>query len=261
MTTLLVLLGAVAAWWWFRHGRRQREEARGARMLADMDAREWDAGDRDDWEGSFWEVEAPRAVAARLHLKYRDGQGNPTRRLVDVRQFGAYGPTTLLIGHCHLRNATRTFRADHIHEASDADTGEVLDDVAGWLRARYDASPEASADRLADDAYDALRVLLYVGKADGQLRAAERERIAAACRTLSGDARVTPELVGGLLAQMDVPTLPAFKLAVGRLAARDATVARTVLEASAAIVATQKTVHHAEADALAYMRQRFAIPA
>ena len=56
---------------------------------------------------------------------------------------------------------------------------------------------------------------------------------------------------------MDVPTLQAFKLAVGRLAKRDQAAQTVVMSAAERMVATQKTVHQAEQEALDYMKKRF----
>jgi hypothetical protein len=56
---------------------------------------------------------------------------------------------------------------------------------------------------------------------------------------------------------MDVPTLQAFKLAVGRLAKRDQAAQTVVMSAAKKMVATQKTVHQAEQEALDYMKKRF----
>lgn len=213
--------------------------------------------ERDEWEGSFWEVAQPYPVKARLHLKYMNGARQRTERTVDVRQFGAFGQTTLLIGHCHLRNATRTFRTDRIQFCVDEETGEVVEDIRGYLRKMYDDSPERSADGLLETEYDTLRVLLYVGKADGQLRAAEKAVIRSTCAVLSNDSRLTDEMISDLLARLDVPTIHAFKLAVGRISKKEMSARQTVLNAAEKIVATQKTVHAAEREALDYMKSRF----
>jgi hypothetical protein len=143
--------------------------------------------DKDNWEGSFWEVQDPFPVKASLRIDYEDGAGKKTERVVDVRQFGIDGYGNLLIGHCLMRNATRTFRTDRIKRCIDEETGEVVDDVFAYLRAKYESSPEHARDRLYEEEYDTLRVLLYVGKADGQLRAAEKAIIRVACRALAND--------------------------------------------------------------------------
>ena len=214
--------------------------------------------DKDEWEGSFWEVAQPLPAKAKLRLKYTDGAGRKTERTVDVRQFGAVGPNTLLIGHCNMRDATRTFRSDRIESCIDEDTGEVVTDVRAYLQTKYDQSPDSTRDLLLEVEYDTLRVLLYVGKADGQLRAAEKAVIRDTCVAITEDSRLTDATIEDLLANMDVPTLQAFKLAVGRLAKRDQAAQVVVMTAAEKMVATQKSVHQAEQEALDYMRRRFA---
>ena len=213
--------------------------------------------EKDEWEGSFWEVAQPLPAKAKLKLKYSDGAGRKTERTVDVRQFGAIGPNTLLIGHCSMRNATRTFRSDRIESCIDEETGEVISDVRTHLQAKYDQSPDRTKDLLLEGEYDTLRVLLYVGKADGQLRAAEKAVILETCVAITNDSRITGSAIDDLFATMDVPTLQAFKLAVGRLAKRDQAAQTVVMAAAERMVATQKAVHQAEQEALDYMKKRF----
>ncbi|TNF58893.1 MAG: WYL domain-containing protein [Burkholderiales bacterium] len=213
--------------------------------------------DKDEWEGSFWEVTQPLPAKARLRIKYTDGADRKTERTIDVRQFGAMGPSTLLIGHCHMRNATRTFRTDRIESCVDVETGEVISDVRAYLQQKYDASPDKTKDLLLEGEYDTLRVLLYVGKADGQLRAAEKAVIRETCIAITNDSRLTERTIEDLFVNMDVPTLQAFKLAVGRIAKRDSSSRTVVMTAAEKMVATQKAVHQAEQEALDYMRKRF----
>jgi tellurite resistance protein len=213
--------------------------------------------DKDEWEGSFWEVAQPLPAKAKLRLKYTDGAGRKTKRTVDVRQFGEIGPNTLLIGHCNMRDATRTFRSDRIESCTDEETGEVVNDVRTYLQTKYDQSPDRTKDLLLEGEYDTLRVLLFVGKADGQLRAAEKAVIRDTCIAITKDSRLIDSTIDDLLANMDVPTLQAFKLAVGRLAKRDQAAQAVVMTAAEKMVATQKTVHQAEQEALDYLKKRF----
>ncbi|MCU0500602.1 MAG: WYL domain-containing protein [Anaerolineae bacterium] len=215
--------------------------------------------DKDAWEGSFWEVQHPINVKARLKLDYVDGNRKASSRTVDVREFGSFGDTCLLIGHCHMRGATRTFRTDRIKRCIDEETGEVIEDVRAYLTKRYEESPERSRDRLMEDEYDVLRALLYLGKADGQLRAAEKAVIRETCVALVADSRLTDKQIDDLFATLDVPTLQAFRLAVGRLAKRDESRRQVLLDAAQKMVGTQKAVHQAEQEALDYMRKRFAV--
>ena len=217
------------------------------------------AVDRDEWEGAFWEVAAPIPVKASLRIGYIDGAGRHTDRTVEVRQFGAFGNSALVIGKCLLRGATRTFRTDRIQSCVDMETGEIINDVRSFLQRRYDESADKTAADLLANEFDTLRVLLFVGKADGQFRAEEKAVIRDACVTITNDARLTVNMIQQLLNEMDVPSLQAFKLAVGRLAKRDSTQRALVMSVAEKIVATQKTIHPAEQEALDYMKRRLVV--
>lgn len=216
--------------------------------------------DKDNWEGSFWEVQQPFPAKATLRIKYEDGAGTQTERVVDVRQFGTDGNGNILIGYCPMRNATRTFRTDRIKRCIDEETGELVSDVFAYLREKYDSSPERMRDTLIEKEYDTLRVLLYVGKADGQLRAPERAIIRETCRALANDSRITDAMIDELFSSLDSPTLHAFKLAVGRIGKTEATARTLLMKAAEDMVATQRAVHPAEKEALEYMRKRLFEP-
>jgi len=272
MTLLYLLLGALAIWVAYKVLAKPRQLPPSPqsdpleipiKITVGYDDGEYscqlrESIDKDEWEGSFWEVTQPLPAKARLRLKYTDGAGRKTERTVDVRQFGSMGPNALLIGHCNMREATRTFRSDRIESCIDEETGEVVTDVRAYLQAKYDQSPDRTKDLLLEGEYDTLRVLLYVGKADGQLRAAEKAVIRKTCIAITNDSRLTDSTIEELLVNMDVPTLQAFKLAVGRLANRDTAAQAAVMTAAVEMIATQKAVHHAEQEALDYMKKRFA---
>lgn len=214
----------------------------------------------DSWEGSFWDAYDPKYVEASLGIDYVDANGNKTHRVVDVRAFDRNLHSGIMVGHCRLRDQTRTFRFDRIRRCVDAETGEEIAEPAAFLQARYDASPDRSLERLLVDDKDTLRVLFYVGKADGALRAPERTIMLDACHAMSGDSRITDDALKKMLASFDIPTLHGFKLAVGRLAAKEAEAKQALIDAVEKMIATQKTVHNAEKDAIDYIRKRFEMP-
>lgn len=70
---------------------------------------------------------------ASLKIKYRDAGDEVTERQVDVFDLDRYR----FYGYCHLRNGeARTFAIANVLNASDAKTGEDIDDVGSWLSAR-----------------------------------------------------------------------------------------------------------------------------
>lgn len=105
--------------------------------------------------------------------------------------------------------------------------------------------------------YDALRILLYVGKADNVLRAAERVIIREACRALSQDSRISDGMIDTLFKDVQLFTENAFQAAVRRLAKRSPEIRSLILDASVRMVATDKKVYPAEQAALDYMKKKW----
>lgn len=206
---------------------------------------------------SVWEIPAPKDVSAKFTFDYRDAAGVRTTRTVLVKRFGQYNGQTYICGHCELAQAWRTFRADRIIDCVDEATGEFVD-ATERLESIYAASPERAKDALREAEYDVLRILLYVGKADGQLRAPEKRVIREVCVALTGDDRLTDAMIDRLLSELSVPTLQAFRMAVGRVLKRGESAATQILDAAHRIVQTQKTVHPNEQEALDYIQDRMA---
>jgi len=93
-------------------------------------------------------------------------------------------------------------------------------------------------------------------KADGQLRQAERNIYLDVCQTISTDSRLTRELIDGLLENIQDLSVSAFKQAVTRLSKQSIETQSLVLNAAERMIATQKTVHVVEQEAIDYMRDR-----
>lgn len=209
--------------------------------------------DKDDWEGAFWDVLQQHPIKASVRFDYTSGSGKATQRTVHLRSFETGSSQGLVIGHCQMRNATRTFRYDRMRNVIDAETGEVLDDLQAWLLKRYSDTPQGVAEVLLDQNMDSIKVLLYIAKADGQMRAAERDLIAKYCAEVTQDARFDQGVVNAALGMLDVPTVTGFRASFERALATNPARAVALAQAAKAIVATQKTVHTDEAKALAWL--------
>jgi len=201
----------------------------------------------------------PADVIATLHIRYQRGFDDPTERDVSVTNFDPH----TISGHCHLRGRYRTFRICDIRACHNTATGEVVEkaNIPKHLYALYKKTPRYTLDVLYRNHLEALQVLLYVGKADGQLRAAERKVITAACRVLTGDVRITEELASGLIDSINIPSLRGFKVAVGLVAKRcNPGMMKRLIIACRTIVNTQSTITATEQEALDYMVKRFQQP-
>lgn len=212
--------------------------------------------EKDNWE-IHGEVVGEFPVKATLHLHYVDGGGLATERTVEIRKCGQYFDDVMVAGYCRMRNANRTFLVSRIKKCFDEDTGEVVTDVAKYLRDRYEQSPDGALDRWLADEYDVLRVLLYVAKADGFLRKPEKAIIAAYCRELIGDTRITDEMIANVLGGLAVPSVHVFRRIVGQLQSRSPEVHGHIITVVEKIIGTDKNVHPAEQEALDYLQKRW----
>lgn len=202
----------------------------------------------------------PADTIATLHIRYQRGYDDePTERDVSITAFDPHS----ISGHCHLRSQYRTFRIFDIHHCYNTATGEEVEkeNIPKHLFELYKKTPRYTLDVLRRNHLEALQVLLYVGKADGQLRAAERKVIAAACKVLTGDVRITEDMASDLIDSINIPSFHSFKVAVGRVAKRgNPGMMKRLMIASRTIINTQKTVTATEQEALDYMAKRFNLP-
>lgn len=259
ITVLLILVGIVLIWFLSRS--RARPEIRTTEPLATalverVNTTPTQREDRDSWEGGFWDASDPHDLDTTLELTYSDAQSSKTTRVVSIRSFDNVLYGGILIGHCHLRNATRTFRFDRVLKAVDTATGELIGDIRAHLNRLYADSPQRARDTLQEEYRDVLRVLLFVAKADGQFREAEKLVVRRHLRSLAGDPRITDEMIDRLFQELEVPSLQAFKLAVGRVVSQQLVDPSRLQTICQDVVATQKTVSPGEQEALKYIAAR-----
>lgn len=248
-------------------GRRAAEEKAREGMRGRSNERQEGEEATDAWEGRFWESREPRRAWAHIRIQYRDGAGRESERDITVRCIDASGRAGLLLAHCHLRGETRSFRLDRVKSACDRD-GVVIEDLYEYLMDRasdiagYLGINEkllAPLTKLSDEHIDALRVLLYVGRADGSLRKREKEIIEEWISGLGAAFPKMDDLVGALMNEIGRPADRAFEAAVVRLSTASQELRWRVLALAQAIVSTQKTIAAAEGAALDLMRRSWVI--
>ena len=208
-------------------------------------------------EPEMYELKPAFPVKASLRIWYTDREGQNTERTVDVREVGAGIIDNTLLGYCRLRKEQRTFYVHRINQCVDIETGELIGDAYQYLWDKYEQSPEYKLGEFANNQYDALRILLYIGKADGALRAKEREIIRSTCHSLMNDSSITDAMIDNMFKDIQLMTEPAFKLAVGRLAKQSASIQKIVFDAAEKMIASDKKIHPTEQVALDYMRKRW----
>jgi hypothetical protein len=201
----------------------------------------------------YWNTIEWVPVKADLQLTYKDSKGKTTDRPVSISE---YDGSAYLKGVCNLSNSNRTFRIDRILNAIDTETGEIIDNVPDHLLDKYRQSPEYAISKVFKKHLDIIKVLFYVGKADGQLRAAERKIIHQTIRSIAKNKELTDADIGKFLKKLKVPDLQGFKIAFGRVCKKQSNQTLQLYYTAKKIVATQKTIHANEAEALEYMKKR-----
>lgn len=215
-------------------------------------------GDRDDYaDYNDWSIDLAVPCEASLEIEYIDAAGLKTKRAVDVQYCVFSGDTSMLRGFCHLREASRAFRISRVQSAVDCETGEVIGDLFDYLKRRYEASPYASLERAFSDYKDNFRLLLYVGKADGQLRREERSVIYEFIRDVTGDYDLSAEMMKKWIDRLEVPSLAAFRQIVGRVAKQEKSLVDSTLKVVLEIHDTKKSPRPAEIEAIEYIQKRF----
>jgi hypothetical protein len=195
----------------------------------------------------------------KLRIGYIDGDGKSTKRDITVNSVEMYNGDGSLGAYCHLRKGQRTFKMDRITECVDLETGEFIDDVYKYLKSKYEQSPDKTLRDFAQNQQDILRVLEYIARADGQFRKEERLLIYDALRKLANDDRITDDMFKNAMEYTDSMSAQAYKLAITRLSSKSDHIKQIINNTAKAIVATQKTVHSSEQEALDYITKKWGI--
>ena len=201
----------------------------------------------------YWETIESVPVNATLKICYQDHRGAKSDRVIRIRE---YDGTSYLIGFCELRGDRRTFRVERIKSCIDTETGEAIDNVPQYLLEKYHQTPEYILKQGLDKLSDILLVLFYVGKADGQLRAAERSILRAVVRKIAKHEAISDEMIDREFNNAVVPSLQTVKLAINRICKSSGHNMATTYKIAKQIVATQKNVHTSETEILDYMEKK-----
>lgn len=208
----------------------------------------------DAWEGTFRDGINAYEISLNLKFDYVDSNGTKTTR--SVTTYEADDVLGMMLAHCELREATRSFRYERISNCVDLDTGEIVVDVGDYLYKKYLSSPEYAMLKFTEDNLDLMKCLLYMAKADGQMRKEERDIIAHVCISGSSNKIITEETIKSMLSGLQIPSMQAFKLAVGRIANNNQEQFDILAKAAQDIVNTQKTIHPNEQSALDYITKK-----
>ena len=196
-----------------------------------------------------------RLVSARVHIRYMDSHRNITERDYDITSFRRGDLGYQLNGFCHLRSARRVLVSQGVVACVDRETGEVVSHITSFLDEKYKATPASHFDAMLEDHGDAIAIFTYMAKADGALRAKEREIIIGFMQEEMSDGPPA-EWLEKQLKESIPPTKYQFECAVRAQSGSENNYRARILEAVNVILATNKTQSEEETRALHYLNER-----
>lgn len=225
----------------------QNEESPPAEASSEMDSAN---------EPSFWCAPSTPATG-RYRITYVDADGNRTdREIVALSVLTAEGRSAIY-ARCLLRGQNRTFIERRIVSAVNLETGEAVDSVAADAMRNYSSSDESKAWSMIAGESDAVAALIYVARADGQMRKPERLIIAEYLGRKTPSADVDAGTLDDVIKQCHGPYLPRDfeKLIKALISEGDKENVAILLNYAERIVNTQKSVHPQEMASIAMIRR------
>jgi len=225
----------------------------------------------DNFEGWFYEeVEEYFPSNSQFRIKYRDGKGQETERVIDIYKFGEAQHGWFFLAYCQLREGNRTFRSDRVLECVDMKTGEYVNDPSALLLERWHNSNEYKAllerirkreEREAETAFienylnehsALLKTLLYLVRCDGRFDMHEKAIVKEVLEYINNDDLPSDKTLEKIYKKIALPTYGSFQASVRKLI-QEAKYSIDIIDIAQRIVNTQSTVHPNEEQALNYL--------
>jgi len=109
---------------------------------------------------------------------YVDSRGQKSERRITMHSVSQTANNDYVVkGYCHEKNAQRTFRLTRIQQLTDMETGEIFENPSQYFTERFQDSPIGMITNIFQELESEILVLTFVARADGYLRAKEREII------------------------------------------------------------------------------------
>ena len=135
-------------------------------------------GGKDNFEQFDYYRSVQLPGTGNYKINYKDQRGLSTERDIRIKRVHKDGDLFAVDAHCYLRNAHRSFIDDRIEYAINIDTGEEVDGVARDAIKQYEESDEGRVVAALDKEWIGVSILVFVCRADGQMRKPERAIVA-----------------------------------------------------------------------------------
>lgn len=251
----LALLGAIAYIVYLKFATRRNEVIIHVETTQELGANEERTSpideDKDNWERFDFYLARMLPACGKYRIKYEDQRGLKTEREIEVKRVYEIGGKYAFDAHCLLRGAHRSFIDDRISDAINVETGELVSSVARNALDQYISSDEGRVLAAIDREWVGVALLLYVCRADGQMRKPERAVVAEYLKQRCSDLNLSDLELDAAIKNAGEPDNREFKRFIRELVnAGKNDQLKDIRDCAIRIVSTQKTVSPLEKAAL-----------
>lgn len=207
--------------------------------------------DKDNWENfDFYSAKIVPAKG-RYRINYEDQRGLKTERDIEVKRVHENEGKYAIDAHCLFRNAHRSFLGERIQKAINLDSGEIVKDLVRDAIDQYNDSGEGLALAAIDKEWMGIAVLVFVCRADGQMRKEERAIVAFYLKRHCPDMSLDETELDSAIKSIGEPDHREYKRIIRDLkAAGNSARLSDLLDCAKRIIGTQKTIAPMEKAAL-----------
>jgi hypothetical protein len=195
---------------------------------------------------------SPHPIFADYLISYCDSNGIKTERRITIQRIDG----DLVNAYCHLRHGKRSFYISRVSKWINCDSGEVISDIAEDLDAAKKNSAYGTVERMFEDLYPIMGVLLYLCKGDKRLMIEERNVLIKVFQTICNDSRLTDEMINNGINEMKTPSRTRFRGLVKELSEMKPEIRSIAFEASKQIFSSRKTLNPIEEEGLNELNKR-----
>jgi len=215
-----------------------------------------DDEEKDNWERFDFYSARMLPAKGRYHINYEDQRGLKTERDIEVKRVHENVGRYAIDAHCLLRNAHRSFLNERVQKAVNLNNNEIVENLALDAIAQYNNSGEGRALAAIDKEWMGVAILVFVCRADGQMRKAERAIIADYIKRHRTDMPLDDTELDIAIKALGEPDHREFKRIIRDYkAAGDHERLNDLFECAKQIVGTQNTIAPMETAALEILKE------
>jgi hypothetical protein len=212
--------------------------------------------EKDNWERFDFYSARILPAKGRYRINYEDQSGLKTERDIEVKRVHENAGKYAIDAHCSLRNAHRSFINERVQKAVNLDNNEIVENLALDAVVQYNDSAEGRALAAIDREWKGVAILVFVCRADGQMRKAERAIIADYIKRHRNDVTLDDTELDTAIKAFGEPDHREFKRIIRDFkAAGDHERLNDLFECAKQIVGTQKTAAPMEKAALEILKE------